>query len=157
MRFLSTAFFLPLAVLAITTRAAEPVTLHWLDGTAPAAPVGVSWGVPWPKGAVQPTTPMHLTTAGGQRLEVQTWPVAFWPDGSVKWTGHALAANAGLNGPFTLTPLATTDAPPALAIKISEDDDAFTIDTGAVRARVGKRRSYAIQSLTIGKIGRAHV
>ena len=153
MRRLVSCLLLPLSVFA-----AEPVTLHWLGGTAPAAPVGVSWGVPWPKGAVQPATPMRLTTASGTRLDVQTWPVAYWPDGSVKWSGHALAAAesraelqpASLQSPLTLTPLATPDPALTTAIKISEDADTFTIDTGAVVARIGKRRAFAIQSLTIG-------
>ena len=113
MRLLLSCLLLPLSVFA-----AEPVTLHWLGGTAPAAPVGVSWGVPWPKGAVQPATPMRLTTASGTRLDVQTWPVAYWPDGSVKWTGHALAASPSLAGPLTLTltPLATPDSAPATVL-----------------------------------------
>ncbi|MCX6940903.1 MAG: hypothetical protein NTX09_09225 [Verrucomicrobia bacterium] len=29
-------------------------------------------------------TPLRLTTASGTRLGVQTWLVAYWPDGSVK-------------------------------------------------------------------------
>ena len=33
--------------------APAPVELGWLGGEAPAAPTGVSWGVPWPKGAVK--------------------------------------------------------------------------------------------------------
>ena len=137
-------------VLPLAGFAADSVTLNWLGGTAPAAPIGVSWGVPWPKGAVQPATPMRLATTSGTRLAVQTWPVAYWPDGSVKWTGHALAATPGLTGPLTLTPLATAEAPSAVTIKYTEDADTFTIDTGTVVARIGKRRSFAIQSLTIG-------
>ena len=33
-----------------------PVALHWLDGAPPSQPQGVSWGVPWPRGAVKPGT-----------------------------------------------------------------------------------------------------
>ena len=150
-----------LLLATVHAHAAEPVTLHWLGDTAPAAPVGVSWGVPWPKGTVQPNTPMRLTTTSGARLDLQTSPVAYWPDGSVKWTGHAITANsksraglrpAPLQGPLTLTPLATAEAPPATAIKCSEDADTFTIDTGAVRARIARKPSAPnfIESLTIG-------
>ena len=147
MRGLLSCLLLPLSVFA-----ADPVTLHWLGDLAPAAPVGVSWGVPWPQGAVQPATPMRLTTASGTRLGVQTWPVASWPDGSVKWTGHALAAIPGLAGPLTLTPLATPDSAPATVLTVTESADAFTIDTGAVRARISRQPSAPtlIESLTIG-------
>ena len=144
MKFSLAAFLLPLAAIAAEPASPElgrGVTLHWLGDTAPATPAGVSWGVPWPKGAVPPNTPMQLATADGRRVEIQTWPVAYWPDGSVKWSGHAIAATAGLKGPFTLTSGGPAAPSPATEIKYSEDDDAFTIDTGALRARVGKRRS----------------
>ena len=100
MKLISFFLLLPFVAFAI-----EPVMLNWLGGTAPSAPIGVSWGVPWPKGAVQPNTPMRLTSADGRRIDVQTWSVAFWPDGSVKWTGHAIAVNseskAGLRPPHS--------------------------------------------------------
>jgi hypothetical protein len=141
-----------LFVLSIVAASAvDSVTLNWLGGGAPAAPNGVSWGVPWPKGAVQPNTPMRLSTAAGNRLEVQTWPLAYWPDGSVKWTGHAVAARAGLDGPLQLTPTsAQEERGPVTEIKYTEDANAFTIDTGVVRARLPKTGTDLIESLTIG-------
>jgi hypothetical protein len=140
------------AVLAGATFAAEPVTLRWLGDAAPAAPNGITWGVPWPKGAVASNTRMRLTNERGNRLEVQTWPVAYWPDGSVKWTGHAIAANAGVGRTFQLTPTnAQEERGPVTEIRYAEDEDAFTIDTGAMRVRVGKRRSGLIQSIEIGE------
>jgi hypothetical protein len=33
--------------------------------------------------------------AGEGSAPLQSWPLAYWPDGSIKWTGHALAADAG--------------------------------------------------------------
>ncbi|MBI5767441.1 MAG: Tat pathway signal sequence domain protein [Verrucomicrobia bacterium] len=145
--------FLLAALAAHAADAARPepsrgVQLNWLGGTAPAAPTGVSWGVPWPKGAVQRDTPLRLAAADGKSIPVQTWPVAFWPDGSVKWTGHAIAAGPGLAGPFTLAP--AVEPTPANAIRYAEDDDAFIINTGVFTARIGKRRSHLIQSITVG-------
>ncbi len=150
------------------TSPAQSVTLHWLDDAAPAAPDGVSWGVPWPKGAVKPGTKMRLTAANGTRVDLQTWPLAYWPDGSIKWTGHAIvtsgsAADSGaigaglrpapLQGPLTLTPLPGAEderSAAATEIKYSDDADAFTIDTGAVRARIAKHGDAVISSLIVG-------
>ncbi len=149
--------------------AADPVTLHWLGDVAPAAPAGVSWGVPWPKGALARDTPMHLTGPDGQRVAVQTWPLAFWPDGSIKWSGHATVANAtasansninngsasAMNAPaggtWQLTAGGPADPAPGAAIQCHEDDAAFTIDTGLVVARVPKHGEDFIDSLKIGK------
>jgi hypothetical protein len=143
---------LPLALLiAGAVSAAEPaapVTLDWLGGAAPAVPAGVSWGVPWPKGAVQPHDALALKAADGQTVPLQTWPLAFWPDGSVKWSGQAIAATAGLAGPFTLAPGAAAE--PAVRITCTDDADAITIDTGAVRARLPKHGGNLVESLSVG-------
>ena len=147
-----TSSLLALIVFASAVFAAEPVTLHWLGNAAPAAPDGVSWGVPWPKGAVQPTTAMQLTTADGKLVDVQTWPVAFWPDGSVKWTGQSIAATLGLVGPLTLTPIAgnVRANTPTAAIKYADDATGISVDTGAVRARIAKQGENLIESLIVG-------
>src|SRR4051812_34438718 len=86
------AFAAALSVIASGAESAAPVTLNWLGGSAPDTPAAVSWGVPWPKGAVQRDTAMRLTSANGTAVDVQTWPVAYWPDGSIKWSGHSIAA-----------------------------------------------------------------
>lgn len=64
----------------------DPVTLDWLeDGGLGAAP-GSTVGVPWPMGAHQEDQTFALTDADGKAVPVQTWPLAYWPDGSLKWT-----------------------------------------------------------------------
>jgi hypothetical protein len=132
--------------------AAEPVVLRWLGDAPPAVAEGVTWGVPWPKGAVQRNTPVRLATADGRRVELQTWPLAYWPDGSIKWSGHAIAATAGLDGPLTLTPGGPAEERgPLTEIKYTEDADAFTIDTGAVRARLPKSGASLVESLFVGE------
>jgi len=145
------SLFLGAALSAYAATPAAPVTLHWLGDAAPAAPNGITWGVPWPKGALTPSTPLRLTAADGRRLDVQTWPLATWPDGSVKWSGHALAATPGLSATLQLTPTtANEDRPRSMEIKYAEDADAFIIDTGVMRVRVSKHRSRLIDSITIG-------
>ncbi len=49
-----------------------------------------------------------VTDADGTAVPVQTWPLAHWPDGSLKWTAHAVSSG---NGKLTLT--AGTPAAPA--------------------------------------------
>ena len=145
MRRLLCCLLLPLSVSA-----ADPVTLHWLGDTAPAAPNGITWGVPWPKGALQKDTSLALTTADGTALPLQTWPVAYWPDGSIKWSGHALTATPGISATLTLAPGPTTA--PATPLSVTETAEAFTIDTGTVRARISRAPAspHLIESLTIG-------
>ncbi len=140
------------AAIGVSSFASEAVTLNWLGGTPPATGANVSWGVPWPKGEVRPGTKMRLTDAAGHRVATQSWPLAYWSDGSLKWTGHALAAPAGLEGPFQLAPVAGAEDErgPGQEISYAEDDAGFTIDTGGVRARIAKQGGNFFESLMIG-------
>ena len=79
------------------------VTLSWLAKDPPAVPTGVSWGVPWPQGRVARGATFSLT-AEAKALPLQSWPLAYWPDGSIKWTGFASVLPAGFEGPLTLSP-----------------------------------------------------
>src|SRR3972149_672595 len=78
--------------------APQPVKLHWVNQPTPGVASGVSWGVPWPQGPVARDATFSLTDASGQALPVQTWPLAYWPDGSLKWSGLTTVAPAGLSG-----------------------------------------------------------
>jgi hypothetical protein len=77
--------------------AASPVALHWLDAPAAAAQ-NMSWGVPWPQGAVPPGATFNLTDAAGHAAPLQTWPLAYWPDGSLQWSGLATVVPNGRRG-----------------------------------------------------------
>jgi len=129
----------------------QGVTLDWLGGIPPAASANVTWGVPWPKGVVQPSSRLSLTSAAGQHIEMQSWPLAYWPDGSIKWTAHAIAAVPGLAGPFKLSP-ATGKAEPAVKhmIKCAEDASGLSIDTGMVSARILRGGEAFFESLSVG-------
>lgn len=139
------------ALCAFTTLCAATVppttTLHWLDVSAPAASTGVAFGVPWPRGALDRAASLQLADASGRSVPVQSWPLAFWPDGSVKWTGLALAASADLGDSLALS--VGPPATPALPVTVTEAADAFTIDNGAFTCRVPRSGSSLISSITV--------
>src|SRR4051795_3836662 len=99
---LCVAFVFSANVSAQTTPSA--VTVQWLDKAPPATTQGVSWGVPWPRGAVAKGATFRLTDAKDGAVPGQSWPMAYWPDGSVKWTGHAIAATPQLAGAMSIAP-----------------------------------------------------
>ena len=43
----------------------EEVQLSWLGGAPPVAPIGVSWGVPWPRGRMPQGRHVALRTRDG--------------------------------------------------------------------------------------------
>jgi hypothetical protein len=126
----------------------EPVQLNWLDGHPPAMPQSVSWGVPWPKGQVQKSDSFVLKAADGKAIAVQTWPLAYWPDGSVMWSGQSIAATPDMAGPLQIA-VGPASAPVA-KIVCTQDDRAITIDTGAIKVRLPKSGSSLVESIMIG-------
>jgi hypothetical protein len=120
-------------------------SLHWLDGTAPQALAGATWGVSWPQGQHARGTGFALRTEAGGAVPVQSWPLAFWPDGSLKWTGHALPADAPASDAFEL--VAGSPAAPAKPLTVQESAGAFDIDTGVMQCRIARSGDVLIQHL----------
>lgn len=131
--------------VSLSGPAASDVPLNLLDGKALAIESGVSFGVPFPQGAVKKGAAFSLSTQG-KRLPVQTWPLAFWPDGSIKWNGYATVVPAGLNGPVMLS----TGSADAGDIKVANDGKAVTIDTGVLKCSLPTGGQNIINSMSVG-------
>lgn len=143
---------LPLGVRA--AQAAAPAVpaastiadLSWLEG-APALMGGTTFGVPWPRGALRKDQAFALTGAGGE-LACQSWPIAYWPDGSLKWTAHALPAQGALPGRLQLRP--GKARLPAQALAVSEAPDAIVVNTGVIECVVPRQGGEIIRSIRRG-------
>lgn len=119
--------------------------LRWLEGGAPAARAGVTWGTPWPRGKYTKETSFALRTAAGEAVPVQSWPLATWPDGTLKWTAHALPAGAAAES-YELK-AGEAAAVPATPVNVSETAEAVEIDTGVVKVRVAKQGAVLVESI----------
>ncbi|KAJ7368556.1 hypothetical protein DFH08DRAFT_28596 [Mycena albidolilacea] len=128
-------------------RASDGVDLGWVDKTAPVGtPTGTSFGVPWAQGEIDKTTPISVTAAG-KGIPVQTWPLAYWPDGSLKWTGHSLAADSGLEDTLHLAPGTPTE--PSSPVSVSQTDSSVTVTTGSFTAKFNTSGTTLIDSLSL--------
>ncbi|NUS28897.1 MAG: Tat pathway signal sequence domain protein, partial [Streptomyces sp.] len=124
---------------------ADPVTLDWLeDGGLGAAP-GSTLGVPWPKGVYQEDQTFALTDADGKSVPVQSWPLAYWPDGSLKWTAHAVSSGSG-----KLTLAAGEATVPDKKVTVDQGGGTITVSTGVITAKIGKSGATLIKSVTRG-------
>jgi hypothetical protein len=117
------------------------VSIHWLDKTSPGTETGVSWGVPFARGTVRREQMFALTAAAGKSLPLQQWPLAYWPDGSIKFSGFATVT--GDAGPFRLAP----GVPAAGSLKVETTGRGIEIDTGKLQCRVGP--TSLIDAMTI--------
>lgn len=143
-----------------TTHDCEPVVLRWIEEPAPAArPVPVSFGVPFAKGtvsggdrfAVRPVSGNGAEVMGPdeEALEMDFRPLAYWPDGSVKWGGFsgtlpgAPAYHLDKKGGRSGRRKAATDL-------LTETSEQYIVHTGRVKAYIPKRSAGAvIDSLSI--------
>ena len=119
--------------------------LTFLDGAPPLLPIGISFGVPWPRGTVRKDQSFALA-AESQLLPLQSWPLAYWPDGSVKWTGFATVAGPATAGALKLTPGAGAAAP---RLTVTQTANAIDIDTGRLQARIPRQGAHFLDSITM--------
>ncbi|MFD3260473.1 hypothetical protein ACE3MQ_17935 [Paenibacillus lentus] len=150
------------------------VGLRWLNQSS--IPVGVTWGIPWTKGrlsreevpelclvsggdgsalqvqrdeAAEVTDGRHIGNSAAnntndanninninRNLPMQSWATAYWPDGSVKWTAHAAVSLPEGEGTESDT-----------GIVVTETEDAFIVDTGAIVCTVNKQGRGILRSI----------
>lgn len=129
------------------------VPLHWI-GSTPTQDKPVSFGVPFAEGEVFPETGLLLNTDKGTSVQIDTWPLAYWPDGSVKWSGIAgvipgdtetlTLTKGGKSGKKKKTSKTTNNEP---TIAVTETPHFIQIETGAITAYIPRQGDYLIDSL----------
>ncbi|MDI3412435.1 hypothetical protein QKW52_28390 [Bacillus sonorensis] len=120
--------------------------LKWLNA-APNASGGVTWGVPWEIGALQKDDPISITVPDQPAPFLQSWPLAYWPDGSVKWTGHAAVFKEGSGGRVLLQKRGQET--PERILQLSERESSITVNTGAMVCKLEKTGPSLISSISL--------
>lgn len=130
----------------------DSVTLQWLGDETPLVSSGISWGVPWAEGEVEYGETFALITEDEESLPVQSWPMAYWPDGSIKWTGFAMATDPSHGNDFQIVAGEET-AQSDTEIEIRESDTTYEIDTGPLQVLIAKWGGDLIRYMKVdGKI-----
>lgn len=126
------------------------VNVRWLKD-APTVPAGVTWGMPWKEGQLQRDEPLALhMQEGGESPIMQSWPSAYWPDGSVKWTAHAAVFPAGVSSRYAVEKGEAARTAPASSLSVSETDEGIHVDTGGFSFHIPKSGSRIIGSIHRG-------
>jgi hypothetical protein len=87
-----------------------------------------------------------LKAAGGGEADLQSWPLAYWPDGSLKWTGHAVAAGTPATG-YDLQPVPAAPAGTGMARK---EEGGIVVETGPLRARLAAQGDRLFDEVSLG-------
>jgi hypothetical protein len=133
--------------LSSDTSQAYRAPLNWLQKGNKTEAGGVTWGTPWPKGKLKPGTSFYLANGQGEKRPLQSWPLAYWPDGTLKWTGHAAAPGLSDNSDYAVVAGKTVEA--SQKIKITELASEISIDTGKINCVVNKTGNLLIKNITI--------
>ncbi|MDR0810715.1 MAG: hypothetical protein LBN23_00330 [Paludibacter sp.] len=123
---------------------ANEIALNTL-GSQPDFTVGISWGAPFAAGEVKAGDNFVLLNENNAQIPLQTWTLAYHPDGSVKWMGFAAAVN-----PQEKFILATTDISfNTSRLKIADNKDFIQINNGNFVCQINKHGSEIIRSISI--------
>jgi len=125
------------------TAARTEVPLAWLE--TPAEKQGVTWGIPWPKGYLKEAGAFMVKGEDGEAT-AQTWPLATWPDGSLKWTAHALPGNVTIGKNPVL--MQVKSAVPSPQITVTEEGTRIRVNTGSLEAVINRSGTHLIESLS---------
>ena len=149
-KHLLSGFFLFFSVIVYS----QSVQLSWL-GKAAQFKTGVSWGVPFEKGKIKKSQSFELKGADNQSIPLQIRPLAYWPDGTIKWLG----CDAVVDGQdkFNLYPVSNTTKLSGITIK--QQAGSIEVNTGALTCEVNTSgtvliRKMAINGKTVSENGR---
>ncbi|KAJ4361834.1 hypothetical protein N0V83_010775 [Neocucurbitaria cava] len=139
-----------LGLISCATAQSSSVKVKWLDGT-PKYLSGVTFGLPWPRG--QHLANATTFTASGD-AQLQSWATAYWPDGSLKWTGHALAASDAPAEEYIITAsgpgISTRSRRQSNGVKVSDTDNDIVVNTGKITATFPKSGNTLVSSIETG-------
>lgn len=123
-------------------------TLSWLEG-APRAHDGSTLGVPWPRGTLGKDTTFALTDKTGKAIPVQTWPLATWPDGSLKWSAHAVAPGTEPTETLDLVPN-QKPALPQTPVTVRQTTGYVEVNTGVITCDIPTHGNILISAIKRG-------
>jgi len=127
---------LPASAVAARRSPATPAPLGWIEGEVPALQLGQTVGVAWPRGAVRRDAGFVVRDGMGRAVASQGWTTATWPDGSAKWTAHALPAGSGGAG-LTVGP--GRGPAPAEPVRVEERADVIVVRVGDLAWDIARR------------------
>ncbi|WP_110588637.1 Tat pathway signal sequence domain protein [Microbacterium suaedae] len=123
--------------------------LRWLHDDPPRAPFeGCTWGVPLPRGSAHAVDELSVVDAAGAPIAAQFWPLATWPDGSLKWVGSAIGAGSPPESARLITDGRRADD--VHGVTTHEDADVIVVDNGVVRLEVPREGDAIFRRLDRG-------
>ncbi len=124
----------------------DEVPLHRI-GKAPKNDRGISFGVPFDQGKVTDRTDLRLIGQEGQQVAADTWPLAFWPDGSYKWVGVAAVVPGEIENMKLAVVGKKQKSKSAPKSMVSETANSIHISTGMADTYISRTGNALVDSI----------
>lgn len=136
-----------LIFIIIALHCSAQVPLHWV-GEVPQSDQPVTFGIPFGKSEMKESQ-SAVIIADGKSLPTDFWPLAYWPDGSVKWGGIATVVPKGTKA------LAFSNNIKGISQveghgKIDYRKSSILVSTGSLMAYISSKGEDFIDSLILG-------
>ena len=131
----------------LTAATRIPINIDPPAGAAPLASWPVTFGVPFPAGALWDADAVRLVDDTGAEVPSQREATATWaPEGAIKWLRFDTSVSSGRQYFIEARPAGDTSGP---VITLVEDDGTITLNTGAATYVLGPGSS-PIREIRIG-------
>lgn len=137
---------LMVSLLALGSSAQVP--LHWV-GDAPQGEQPVTLGIPFSQGEMQNGASGHIV-ADGRELTTDFWPLAWWPDGSVKWGAVSAVVPEGGRQLSFVSSSAKRQEKQQQAVQLAMQRP--VVSTGELKAYIGTQGEALIDSLVLNGV-----
>lgn len=115
------------------------IKLHWLENRSKGG--YVTFGVPWKKGEVTKETVFSVNDENGNAIAYQEKPMAYYPDGSTKWTSYTIKTDS------ETVEINKADKYDGFdGIKTNETENEITVDNGKFKAVFPKQGSVLMKT-----------
>jgi len=124
-----------------------PLDVDWADNALSEGPV--TFGVPFPKGALASSDGLRIVTSDGEPVPAQVETTATWDglDGPVRWA--LISTRLRRDGDYLVEYGAQVTRDAADGIQVAENADALIIDTGPMRARISRQRATVFDEVAL--------
>ena len=93
-----------------------------------------------------------MTSTDNEKIPIDTWPLAYWPDGSIKWNGIAGVIPVGMKNMVVKKirkedKLGSEEKPDMAFVTVQETTENIRIETGLISVYISRKGQYLVDSL----------
>ncbi|MFT4202904.1 MAG: hypothetical protein QM610_03235 [Chitinophagaceae bacterium] len=134
-------------LLSHAAKESNAIPLRWIDTVPGGFGFGTTFGLPWKQGELQTAENVAILTSNKQPVNVQSWPLAYWSDGSLKWSAHAIPVNTSATEQLYAEKTRNVPSTNSTGISVKETPSQIRVDTGKLSCTFNKSGHIVVDQL----------